>query len=89
MLRHFERQAPRADAERPRRRRRGEQTQGSTAPLYYDDGSVIHACWSASVDPEVGSVRTKCDAHVPGHEAFTLENVAIDVTCPRCRAVAI
>ena len=98
MRRHFEVEAPgaaaerllpRPAAERSRRRRYGEQVRESAVPLYYDDGTVIHACWSAIAETDVGSVQTRCDAHVPEHEAFTLQNVAIDVTCPRCRAVAI
>jgi hypothetical protein len=41
------------------------ETQHIAQPIYYDDGTVIHACKSAIIDGGVRLVWTKCDMDVP------------------------
>lgn len=56
-----------------------------TAPIYYDDGKVIHACESSEILPEVRMVWTKCYIDVPDDKGFTADEV-VEVTCRKCVA---
>jgi hypothetical protein len=55
----------------------GEQSKEIAAPLYYDDGNVVHACESGIIDEGVRLVWTKCDRDVPADASFTVEDGAI------------
>jgi hypothetical protein len=57
-------------------------------PIYYDDGTVIHACESCLMHPGERLVWTRCDRGVPPGQDFTLEYSTIEVTCPKCLATA-
>jgi hypothetical protein len=62
------------------------QTRQITDPIYYDDGHVIHACESATMDRGVRLVWTKCDMDVPDDQGFTVEGEGPAITCPECLA---
>jgi hypothetical protein len=72
----------------PRQDLDGEQGKEITAPLYYDDGTVIHVCESSIFDPGIRLVWTKCDRDVPSDASFTVEDGAIEVTCRTCHEAA-
>jgi hypothetical protein len=62
------------------------QTKELVVPIYYDDGKVIHVCESGIIHPDIHTVWAKCNRDVPPGQGFTLRNVTIEVTCPKCLA---
>jgi hypothetical protein len=63
-----------------------QQTRQIAAPMYYDDGEVIHACESFSMHAGPAVVMTECGNHVPPGQGFILEYSTIEVTCSKCRS---
>jgi hypothetical protein len=54
-------------------------------PMFYDNGSVVHACEGDTVHPGVVLIWTKCSRDVPANQAFRADK-APAVTCPHCLA---
>jgi hypothetical protein len=61
-------------------------TRQITQPIYYDEGTFIHACERAIMDRGVPLVWTKCDMDVPRDQSFTVEGDAPAITFPECLA---
>jgi len=59
------------------------------APIYYDDGTAIHACESCLMYPGDRLVWTRCDRDVPANQGFTADRGTIGITCIKCLTAAV
>jgi hypothetical protein len=58
-------------------------------PIYYDDGTAIHACESCLMYPDDRLVWTRCDRDVPANQGFTADRGTIGITCIKCLTAAV